>query len=131
MACHRTSLHTQTTPLNATTTRLEKAKSLLKSALAGIEAEIKQPGELYRYLVACGGTPAESPADQTLKNLRNARKELTRMLNEVEAGKIDPWHRQHTWLGQALVDSWPWKHPLTELVLKAESAYLKISTRDR
>lgn len=53
------------------------------------------------------------------------------MLNEVEAGKIDPWHKQHTWLGQALIDGWPWKHSLTELVLKAESAYLKIDDKKR
>ena len=111
--------------MNATNAKLEKARSLLKSALAGVEAELKQPGELYQSLVANGGTPAESPVDHALKYLRDVHKELARMLNEVEAGKIDPWHKQHTWLGQALTDGWPWKHPLTELVLKAESAYLK------
>ena len=117
--------------MNTMNTRVEKARSLLKSALAGIDAELKQPGELYQYLVACGGTPADSPADHALKHLRDVHKELTRMLNEVEAGKIDPWHKEHTWLGQALVDGWPWKHPLTELVLKAESAYLKIDDKRR
>ena len=111
--------------MNATNTKLEKARVLLKSALAGVEAELKQSGELYQNLVANGGTPAESPADHALKYLRDVHKELARMFNEVEAGKIDPWHKQHTWLGQALTDGWPWKHPLTELVLKAEGAYLK------
>ena len=117
--------------MTATNAKFEKARSLLQSAIAGVEAELKHPGELYHHLVACGGTPAESPADHALKYLRDVHKELARMLNEIEAGKIDPWHKEHTWLGQALVDGWPWKHPLTELVLKAESTYLKISTRDR
>ena len=111
--------------MSATNTRLEKARSLLKSALAGVDAELKQPGELFQNLVACGGTPAASPADHAHKYLRDVHKELAQMLKEVEVGQIDPWHKQHTWLGQALTDGWPWKHPLTELVLKAESAYLK------
>ena len=111
--------------MNATNAKLEKAKSLLKSALAGVEAELKQPGELYQQLVACGGTPGESPSDYARKYLRDVHKELARMLQEVEAGQIDPSHQQHAWLGRALTDGWPWKHPLTELVLKAESAYLK------
>ena len=107
--------------------KFEKARSLLKSALAGVEAELKQPGELHQALVAGGGTPEESPSDFARKYLRSVRKELAQMLQEVEAGQIDPWHQQHPWLGRNLRDGWPWKHPLTELVLKAENAYLKIS----
>lgn len=111
--------------MNTTNTKLEKARTLLKSALAGVEAELQQPSELYQNLVACGGTPGESPSDHARKYLRDVHKELARMLQEVEASQIDSSHQQHTWLGQALTDGWPWKHPLTELVLKAESAYLK------
>ena len=58
------------------------------------------------------------------------RLQLFQMLHEVETGQIDRWHHQHTWLGRIIVDGWPWKHPLTELVLKAESAYLKIEGVD-
>lgn len=112
--------------MSAANSKLEKARSLLKSALAGVETELNQPSELFQSLVACGGTPAESPANHARKYLRDVHKELAQMLREVEASQIDKWHKQHTWLGQALTDGWPWRHPLTELVLKAENAYLKI-----
>lgn len=106
--------------------KLEKAKSLLKSALEGVQAELQQPSELYRYLVACCATPGESPSEEALRHLRDTHKELARMLHEIETGQIDRWHQQHTQPGRITVDGWPLKHPLTNLVLRAESAYLKI-----
>ena len=105
--------------------KTEKARSLLKSALDGVQAELQQPGELYQYLVACCATPRESPSDEARRHLRDTQKELARMLQEVETGQIDRWHQRHSWVGRITVDGWPLKHPLTTLVLKAESAYLK------
>ena len=111
--------------MNTTNTKLEKARTLLKSALAGVEAELQQPSELYQYLVACCATPGESPSDEAHRHLHDTQKELARMFHEVETGQIDRWHQQHSWVGRITVDGWPLKHPLTNLVLKAESAYLK------
>ena len=106
--------------------KLEKAKSLLTSAVKGVQAELQQPGELYQYLVACCATPGELPSEEALRHLRDTHEELARMLHEVETGQIDRWHQQHTRLGRITVDGWPLKHPLTNLVLKAESTYLKV-----
>ena len=106
--------------------KMEKARELLRSALEGVKAEMQQAGELYQYLVACSATPGVKPADEASKSLRDIEKELTRMLQEVESGEIDRSHQQNAWLGHVVVDNWPWKHPLTELVLKAERTYLKI-----
>lgn len=105
--------------------KIEKAKAVLKSALEGVQAELQQAGELYQYLVACSATPGVKPSDEASKSLRDIEKELTRMLQEVESGEIDRSHQKNTWLGYVVVDNWPWKHPLTELVVKAENAYLK------
>ena len=105
--------------------KMEKAKAALRSALEGVQAELQHAGELYQYLVACSATPGEKPSDEAYRRLRDVEKELTRMLQEVESEAIDRSHQKNTWLGHVLVDNWPWKHPLTELVLKAESAYLK------
>ena len=93
--------------------KLEEIKSVLLTAINDLNNEMQQPGEILAY-------------DLTSAHLTLVRDELVQMLREVESGQISKQHQQHAWIGRTVIDGWPLKHPLSTLILKAESAYLSL-----
>ncbi len=86
--------------------RRPRARALVASALAAVEAEIASPshGLPPNQLITCQAT-------------------LQRYLREIDAGALPPRTDRDEPLGRLVADAWGFDVPLAPMVLQAERAW--------
>ena len=92
---------------------IDKAKSAVLDALAKIDRELE-----FRMESARTGP--------SVPQLLHCKSHLQMVLHELETNQMPPKEKRNRGMGRMITDSWPLKNELSEAVLKAEHAYLKL-----